>query len=691
MEYDTTSPSAVPTEAPASDDAKQSSDLPDSEKALISQWEKKIVDARVYWDKKKVWKEIKENMQFAARGADEIWLKDGKYVVPILPRHINISVGALYARNPTATAKRRPYLGYKLWDERPDSLQAAMQTAALGDPGAMAIIQEVLAVRSHNLMMDRMARTLEILFAYYVNEQSANFKQQLKAAVRRTKVCKVSFVKLGYQRILEKRPEITAQIEDVTSKIAAMQATLEDISEGEVDDYDARMAELKFNLLDLQSQESLLVREGLIFDFPRANEITIDPNCRHLKSFSGAEWISHDFDMTPAKIEEIYEVDVGSSYKQYKTDGTCYADKDSKGDKTVGKVHEVYHKRDRLVFTICEGYSGWLKPPAAPDLKIERFYPLFPLVFNEVELDDNIYPASDVEQAKHIQLEFNRKREAIRQHRIAAKPWYVEGIGLEEKDKEKISNHDEHEVVTLASLAPGQDVNKLLQRGPTAPIDPNLYETSTDFDDLQHVVGSQEADLGGTSGSTATESSIAENSRSVSNADNVDDLDEMLTELARAAGQVLLTECSKETVIEIVGPGAVWPDMPETREQVAKDLELEIQAGSTGRPNQALELANIERATPLLVQLPGINPLPIGKKYAFLLGFEPTELISENVPSIQALNALVAKAANQPSTGNPATDPSAQGPQGANNTPGPQQNQNEPGPQPAFPAPKPNA
>src|SRR5581483_5899135 len=276
MENDTT---AQPVEAPASDTANQTPETSESVKALVSKWEKKITEARSYWDKKGVWKEMKANMQFAARGAEEKWIKDGKYVVPILPRHINVAVGALYAKNPTFTAKRRPYLGYRLWDERIDSLQAAMQTAANGDPNALALIQEVLAVRDHNLMMDRMSRTLEIVMAYYINEQASSFKQQLKAAVRRAKVCKVAWVELGYQRILEKRPEITAQIEDVTSKISAMQATLKDISEGEVDEYDARMAELQFNLKDLQNQETLLVREGLIFDFPRANEITVDPAC----------------------------------------------------------------------------------------------------------------------------------------------------------------------------------------------------------------------------------------------------------------------------------------------------------------------------------------------------------------------------------------------------------------------------
>ena len=66
------------------------------------------------------------------------------------------------------------------------------------------------------------------------------------------------------------------------------------------------------------------------------------------------------------------------------------------------------------------------------------------------------------------------------------------------------------------------------------------------------------------SGATATETSIAENSRMSSTSDNVDDLDEWLTEITKSGGQLMLMQLSKQTIEEIVGPGAAWPDMPPT-------------------------------------------------------------------------------------------------------------------------------
>jgi hypothetical protein len=159
----------------------------------------------------------------------------------------------------------------------------------------------------------------------------------------------------------------------------------------------------------------------------------------------------------------------------------------------------------------------------------------------------------------------------------------------------------------------------------------------------------------------------------------------VLAELARAAGQVMLLNVQKATVVEIVGDGAVWPDAPETREAAAKELYLEVEAGSSGRPNQAAELANMERAVPLLERMPEVNPRPLVKKYLGLLDIDMEEGIAEGLPSMTAMNALVAKMATnagaQP-TGDPRTDPNAQGMEGAQNAPGTQTN--EPGPQPAY-------
>lgn len=658
--------------------------------ALVKEWCARVKSGKEHPATARAFRQMKKNQELAAHGAEKAWVDADKYVVPIINRHINQAVAQLYAKNPTAVAKRRKKLLYQNWDGRPDSLQMAMEGMAMGDPNAAAVVQEVAAGEQYKLMTDRLGRTVEILWDYYTGEQSQNFKQQLKAAVRRTKVCKVAYIKIGFQRALEPRPEISARIEDVTSKIAAVERILKEVAAGDIDEQSARMAELKSMLADLRNQEMMVVREGVVFDFPRAHEIIVDPACRHLKTFSGARWIAHEFEMTADEIEETYKVKVSGAATAYRSDGAVYEPlAPGKDERVVYRVYEVQDKRNRQTLTICEGHADFLREPAAPDCDIDRFWTIFALVFNEIEHDEELYPPSDVELAKHIQSEYNRSREALRQHRIAARPYYVHDGSLDEEELRKVQNHADHEIVKVPSLGDGQTIESKLQRGPTAPIDPNLYEVEMHFNDLLRVVGAQEANLGGTSDSTATESSIAEQSRSASLADNVDDLDELLSDLAKAFGHIALIELSKETVVEIVGPGAVWPEMRMTREEVAKDLLLEIKAGSSGRPNRAADLANLERAMPIVMQLPGVQPRPYAERYSNLLDIDPEEGYAAGLPSMTAMNAMVGKAATQPGTGDPATDPAQQGGQGAQNAPGPGGNERPPGAQPAYPAPAP--
>src|SRR3546814_19167006 len=108
--------------------------------------------------------------------------------------------------------------------------------------------------------------------------------------------------------------------------------------------------------------------------------------------------------------------------------------------------------------------------------------------------------------------------------------------------------------------------------------------------------------MGGMSGGTATESSIAEQGRISTISANVDDLDEFLTEVARATGQLMLLELDEATAKRIAGEGAVWPAL--SREDVISEIFLTVKAGSSGRPNKAAEVANREPAFPVTLRLP---------------------------------------------------------------------------------------
>jgi hypothetical protein len=163
---------------------------------------------------------------------------------------------------------------------------------------------------------------------------------------------------------------------------------------------------------------------------------------------------------------------------------------------------------------------------------------------------------------------------------------------------------------------------------------------------------------------------------------SIDDIDDTLSAIARAAGQILLLNMTEEMVKSIVGPGAMWPVL--TKADVAKEIFLEIEAGSSGRPNQAQELQNFERLAPVLMQIPGVKPQFLAKEAIKRMDdkIDIDDAVADGLPSITAMNA--GKMPGMPGQ----ADPNAQGPQGSNNAPAPPQPMPD-SPTPAGPPPAP--
>ena len=657
-------------------------------------------------------KRMREDMVYARLGALKSWIAGDNYTVPLINRHVNQEVASLYAKNPKAAAKRKKRLMHALWDGTEDTAKAALELARDGDEQALAIVEEIQEVQSYNRMTKRMAETLELMFEHYTGEDYPDFKKQMKQTVRRTKTCGVGYLELNFHRAMELDPDITKRLGDYSHKLAVVESRMADMQDAKLQEDSAEAEELRSMVADLEKTESILVSEGLMFDFPRSTEIIPHRACMLLQGFIGADYITREFHLSPTEIQELYKVDISQGYKQYcevkgaagtlggSGDETRYSDRMKKGDgkqDTLACVWRVYNKKSKQIFTLCEGYADYLKEPAEPEYDVPGFWNIFSLVFNPVEDETEIFPPSDVHYLKHPQREFNNARQSLREHRVASRPkYFVKSGALEEDEFKKIETAPAHAVIPLKAIDPKVKIDDLIQPYRGVSIDPNLYETSSIIKDILFGVGSQNANLGPTSGATATESSIAEQSKQTTLSSNVDDLDEFLSEVARASGHIMLVEVDKETVTQIVGPGAIWPQVD--RETISKEVFLSVKAGSSGRPNKAAELANMERGLPFMLQLGGLSGPVLNRRYTELLDIDSEELLVEGMPSIITINAIAAaeakaqfqqqndaaKAAQvQPGTGDPATDPNSQGGQGGANTAAAPQT--TPGGQPAFP------
>lgn len=267
----------------------------------------------------------------------------------------------------------------------------------------------------------------------------------------------------------------------------------------------------------------------------------------------------------------------------------------------------------------------------------------------------------------------------MREHRQAARPRWATRKGLlDDNDKAALKAANPFDVVELNADAQ-TPLDQILEAMPVSGVDPNLYETGQFFSDVQIVGGGQESTYGGLAKATATESAIAANSTAASDGSSTDDLDSFLTMIARSASQILLREMSPEQVMKIVGPGAAWPEM--TLAEIASELFLEVEAGSSGRPNQAIEIDNFTKMAPHLMAIPGISPVELAKEGLRRLDdrMDLVKMIVPGMASIIAQNGMVQATANNGQQ----SSPEQQGAEGANNAPVPAGNSGQ-GTGPAF-------
>lgn len=644
---------------------KPDPEQPRSSKALVNEWQDRIIRAKKHWDK--AHKAMKQDMDFFM---GKQWPypteHDERYVANIVQSHIKQKVASLYAKNPKAVAKRRKTMDFAIWTEEASELQMAqtqnqitIQKTGAPDPQAMALLQDVSEGMMKRANIEKVARTLEIIFHHILEDQ--DIKTQMKQLVRRTCVTGVGYVKLGYHRMMEKRPEDAEKITDATEELKTLERLMADQHDEIFDENSARAEQLKILLHELSEKEEHIVSEGLVFDFPQSQTIIVDPKCRQLQGFIGADWVAQEFILNVDEVKEIYGVDLGKTYTRHEDQVKKLHESNDKSDEcNLARVWEIYNKRDGMRYVMADGYPEFLEEPGCPEIKLKRFWPFFTLVFNEVENEKEIYPPSDVRLLMPIQREYNLARQRLREHRNANRPLYVTPVGsLSESDVRKLIDRSPNEVIQLQAIQPGQKVSDVLQPVMPIPIDPSLYDVSMYMEDIYRVIGSQEANMGGTGTSTATEVSVAESSRQTAMGSNVDDLDEFLTELSKASGQILLTMMDPSTAQKIAGPGASWPTL--TAQEIADNLLLEIQAGSSGRPNKAAEIANFERLAPTLLQIPGIDPAWMAKEAIRRMddAIDLTDVIKGALPSIVAQNAAKENNQMQAAQGNPPAEPAA--------------------------------
>lgn len=601
---------------------KTDSNTVTSRVAIVKSWLKRIESAENKW--KERYDEMRKNMEFVAgwQWDGQTKLNDERYISNVTQKMVNNKVASLYAKNPQIEITRRERMNYQVWDGQRESMeQAIMQVqqsmmAGMQPPyEAMVLLQDYESGRAREKFVDKVCKTLGLTYQYQVDAHRPEFKEQMKQLVRRVVICKVGYVKLRLCSAQKEASSISTVSEDsnAESRIARAQAILHDLQEGEIDSDSAEVEEAKGLLFAAgasQIVDEAPTSEYLEFDFPTSTSIIPSEECRSIKEFIAAKFVAHKFTVDEELVKSVFGVDMEKS----DTDDTYTVhSSDDEIQETNKKVviYEVFDIKTKTRFFIGKGFKDYILEPEPVTPNISGFWPIFGLTFNDVESDEDTksspFPPSDVDLLRNPQKEWNRTRNALRDQRNASAPKYVVADGMiSADDEEALENARPNSVTKLKSLPPGVEPDKFIKLMQLAGIDPALYDTGPLEKDMLLAGGMQEANAGLAGRDvTATVGTIAEQSRMTMLASNVDDLDSFLSRIAKAGVEMILRGMSLQTVQQIVGPGGVIPQ--EDIDSYLNEINVKIQAASSGRPNRAMGIANAQQLMPLLLQA-GANP-----------------------------------------------------------------------------------
>jgi hypothetical protein len=395
--------------------------------------------------------------------------------------------------------------------------------------------------------------------------------------------------------------------------------------------------------------------------------------------------------MTPDKIREFYnlpdEADLGpmksppSANASKPANSSSYDPADRSNIETLPANGEitVWCRMDRganKIYHWIEGSDKWLREPETPENVTSNWFNVWLVLFNRVT--GRLLPLSNTMLGKPLQEEINIVRTHKRAAKRAAYDRFITEQGLFEDDE-----LDALRIAKPGSFTPTkkkrEDLEKGIYRMP-GQFNEQVHSVIEERQELGSVLNQSQASQGMTKGGadSATEAAIANQTGDAITGDHRNVLESLIREIGVAVGEILVQALPEENAKAIAGPGAYWP--MTDKEQIWAHLLVEVEAGSTGMPDQQKRLDGLKAAVDIGTAMglgsqpggPTWNPIAGMKKIAEILDWreEPEELVM--------LPPMPPPMPGEPPMGGP---PSAGAPQGGGPEvpggipPGPEMNQ----------------
>lgn len=569
--------------------AQPSKEDKEAEYALVEKLWKSYNDARQFDENFR--KQIAIDRRYAAGTSDLSWA----VTTNLIGAFIDILVALLYARNPDVSVRKAPQV-----DE------------------------------SNTYQMQVFARTLEIVISSVWKK--GKLKKAARTGVRSVLSNSEGWFKATFVSEKKPQPEVEAALNDAQEthqRIIAQQKLLEDPQNQDPETLEIEKAEKQALIDSLQEKLELAVNKMFVIDYVETENIQVSTDVNRIENYLDADWIGNELFFVKedalARFDRLTVEDLKSAKTYYQRapkelttrdsdnalpQGTLTAESaqsfttNTSSQESPGfvRVIEIWDRRDKQIRTIIDGVKCWAKEPYAPPYPTSRFYPYF--YFSFYEVDGQRHPQSLSWRLYKLQDEYASTRSNFRLTRERSIPGVLfNATMLDEVEAKKLQESKSQEYTALRPSNPDQPLANLFAPKPVQGIDMRLYDPSLILSDMERISGVQEALSAAISGpgnpKTATEANIQQSGTQARTTSNRDNVETMLTDLAEYTAEQALQCLQIRDVQRLAGAKAFWPENMDI-EDLFTLVEVQIEAGSTGKPRQATDMQAWSTILPLI-------------------------------------------------------------------------------------------
>lgn len=430
--------------------------------------------------------------------------------------------------------------------------------------------------------------------------RDCRLKVKVKRTITSAYTTSVGWLKNCWQEDIRRDPVIMDRLKDTQDNLQRLRTLRAELDDpGACSDHDLKIAEMEQTLAGLQGQAEVTVSRGPALDFVLSeNVIIIDQGVRELGDYLRARAIAHREWITRQDYCERFGYDPkkATSYKEQGAGMTAQQQADKDAD--LLQVFEVWDQSSNRVFTVCSGEEGFCCPPQTPDWTGKRWYPFFPVMYNEI--DGAFYPLSDVELIEPLVTEYNEQRDDFVKDRRACRPLNIarKGGTLTDEDARRITNREGGDLILIEGVG-ARPISDDLWSGQLGTIDPKNYDTTPARSDIDQIIGGGDASRGTVlQAKTATEAEILSQGLRGRSAERQDVNEDLLSDLGSYTLQMCLRKMTQAEVQVVAGPEAVWPEL--TADEIFQMVLVRVRAGSTGRPDRLQEQDRWTKLQPVI-------------------------------------------------------------------------------------------